>query len=309
MAELPAAEADAVRYLLSYFTAGEEALHLAVSEDGITFATLNGGRPFLRSRVGSQAIRDPFIGCDGDGRYHLLGTDGWRSASIVHSVSADLVSWSEPELLPVMGEIDGAFNAWAPEFFTDPDTGIHHIIWSSVVAAGLAQPDGEWVDPATRQQIWTCATKDFMTFGPSSVFFDPGFTVIDATVRADACGFLMAYKDERGENRLDTSHKTIRFARFDAPNGPILDLDQTVPAAPVEGPSFLRRGGELVVIFDRFLEGAYSAAVLRDGGRWEPSPLVAPVGARHGSILESDSDSIRILLSSSKISEKAQPSL
>ncbi|TPW99192.1 hypothetical protein FJ656_33200, partial [Schumannella luteola] len=251
-------------FVMSYFTLADEALHLAVSDDGVHFEPLLGGTPLLRSEQGAHSIRDPFIGEGVDGRFHLLGTDGWRSNSVVHSVSDDLLQWSTPELIPVMAEIAGTYNAWAPEFFTDPATGIHHLLWSSIVDPASTPPTGAWVDPVMRQRIWTSRTTDFVDFTPAEVFFDPGYTVIDATVAVDSDGFLMAFKDERGRNDLATDNKTIRFARFPHPGAPFHLLDSAVPFSPVEGPSLFRRDGEWVVIFDRFLEDAYAAATSRD---------------------------------------------
>ena len=210
-----------VKYVLSYFTVSDEALHLAVSEDGYAFTPLNAGRPLVTSAVGSGAIRDPFLGYSADGAIHLLGTDGWRSPNIVHAVSEDLVTWSEPELLPVMAEVPGTQNAWAPEFFYDERTRMHHILWSSVVDPDLCRTTGDWTDPRAPQRIWTSATADFRSLGPARVFFDPGFSVIDATVSRDGDGYLMAFKDERESSELGGAHKNIHLARFDTVDGPI----------------------------------------------------------------------------------------
>ena len=69
-------------YVLSYFTSDDEAMHLAVSVDGVSFEPVGDGQAVLRSAVGSRLLRDPFIGTDHDGRFHLVATDGWRSRSI-----------------------------------------------------------------------------------------------------------------------------------------------------------------------------------------------------------------------------------
>ncbi len=271
------------QFVLSYFTLADEALQLAVSDDGKRFEPVGAG-PVLRSSVGARSIRDPFIGQTADGAFHLLGTDGWRSSSIVHSSSPDLVHWTPPTLIPVMVGVPGTYNAWAPEFFTDHETGRHHLLWSSIVDPSGPVPTGEWFDPPMRHRIWSCTTTDFRSFTPPEVFFDPGYTVIDATVHDAGDHYLMAYKDERGVNEVDTANKTIRFARFDRPGASIELLDAAVPASPVEGPSIFERDGELVIIFDRFLEDSYAAATSRDGLHWEPAPLSTPNGMRHGSV-------------------------
>lgn len=272
-------------YLLSYFTAAEEALHLATSVDGFEFEPVAGGTPILHGEVGTRTLRDPFIGVSPCGDYHLLATDGWQSPYIVHAVSSDLRTWSPQRLLPVMADVPGALNAWAPEFFTDPVTGLFHVIWSSVVDSDAEERD--WRETAQEQRIWHTTTADFTEFAPSSLFFDPGHAVIDATVGVAGDRFVMAYKDERGANDLDTPHKHIMLTTFERPGGPFSPPVGPVSPSPVEGPSLFRRGEEWVLIFDHFLERRYGALATRDltdHTSWEPADLVLPVGMRHASV-------------------------
>jgi hypothetical protein len=274
-------------YVVSYFTDTDEALHLAYSHDGERFDQVNEGRPVLRGTVGTRRLRDPFIGTGPDGLFHLLATDGWTSPCIVHATSADLLTWSEQELLPVMAEVDGARNAWAPEFFHDRRSGLYHLIWSSVVAPGAVAEDDDYEHNSQNHRIWHCTTEDFRTFSAPDLFFDPGHSVIDATVRElDSGGFLMAFKDERGSNDLATAHKDICLTTFDTPGGPYSSSRGQVAPSVVEGPSIFRRGEEGIMIFDHFLEGRYGAASSRDGVEWRPASLALPARMRHASVLE-----------------------
>ena len=134
-------------HVMSYFTEADEALHLAVSTDGRRFDAVAGGQPVLRGTVGTGRLRDPFIGVGPGGVFHLLATDGWTSSSIVHATSHDLLTWSRQELIPVMAAVDGAHNAWAPEFFPDPATGRYHLIWSSVVDLEIPADGRDFFDP------------------------------------------------------------------------------------------------------------------------------------------------------------------
>ncbi|MET8979960.1 glycoside hydrolase family 43 protein [Streptomyces sp. NPDC004539] len=274
-------------YVVSYFTDADEALHLAYSLDGEEFTAVDGGRPVLRGTVGTGRLRDPFIGAGPDGLFHLLATDGWTSPYIVHATSADLVHWSEQRLIPVMAEVDGAQNAWAPEFFLDRASGRYHLVWSSVVAPGTSAEGQDYEHVSQDHRIWHCTTEDFRTFSAPALFFDPGHSVIDATVReADGGGFLMAYKDERGDNDLTTAHKDIHLTTFDVPGGPFAPSLGPVSPSVVEGPSLFRRDGDWIMIFDHFLEGRYGAARSTDGTEWEPVSLGLPPGMRHASVLE-----------------------
>ncbi|QJT06031.1 glycoside hydrolase family 43 protein [Streptomyces asoensis] len=274
-------------YVVSYFTDADEALHLAWSHDGEEFATVNAGRPVLRGTVGTGRLRDPFIGVGPDGLFHLLATDGWTSPRIVHATSADLLTWSPQRLLPAMADVAGALNAWAPEFFLDRGTGLYHLIWSSVVEAGGTAEGRDFEHVGQNHRIWHCTTEDFETFSAPGLFFDPGHSVIDATVReSDGGGFLMAYKDERGTNDLATAHKDIHLTTFETPGGPYSASTGPVTPSVVEGPSMFHRGGETVMIFDHYLEGRYGAARSKDGVEWKPVSLALPPGMRHASVLE-----------------------
>lgn len=274
-------------FVVSYFTDADEALHLAHSHDGEEFTPVNGGRPVLRGTVSTGRLRDPFIGIGPDGLFHLLATDGWTSPSIVHATSADLVDWSEQRLIPVMARVAGALNAWAPEFFHDPNTALYHLIWSSVVEPGGSAEGRDFEHISQDHRIWHCTTADFRTFSAPRVFFDPGHTVIDATVRRTADGtFLMAFKDERGVNDSATTHKDIHLTTFRTPGGPYTAPKGPVTPSLVEGPSMFRRGDEWIMIYDHFLEGRYGAARSEDGVDWEPVALALPAGMRHASVLQ-----------------------
>lgn len=274
-------------FLMSYFTADDESVHLAVSEDGRRFVPLNAGRPLLSSTVGTGRIRDPFIGFGPDGRFHLLGTDGWSSTAIVHATSSDLQRWDEAELLPVMTDVPGAQNAWAPEFFTD-GAGLVHIIWSSCVNTELDGAGHDWEHKPQDHRIWRCQTRDFTNFSASTIFFDPGYSVIDAAVvRTD--GLLrMAFKDERGENVAHNPFKRIMLTSALDPRGPFDDLVGPIGDAAAEGPTLYQVDDRWVLLYDHFLQGTYGGSVSGDWHTWHPLEVSVPPGARHASVIRLD---------------------
>lgn len=69
----PSLESSAV-YLLTYFVrTGEDGLHLAWNEDGLTWETLNKGKPYLAPEDGkSKLMRDPSIALGPDETYHMV---------------------------------------------------------------------------------------------------------------------------------------------------------------------------------------------------------------------------------------------
>ncbi len=273
-------------FVASYFTDGETALHLAVSQDGYEFSALNDNKPVLRGTIGTGQLRDPFIGIGPDGEFHLLATNGWASAHVVHATSLDLISWSSQTLLPLMKDVSHAQNAWAPEFFVDESLGNYHLIWSSVVESDREETTRDWQNIGQDHRIWHCTTQDFKTFSSPAVFFDPGYSVIDATVHCCEGRYLMAFKDERGSNDLETEHKCIRLTTFSSPDGTFSEPSEPVSPSSVEGPAFFRREDKLIMIYDHYLEGRYGAAESSDGVRWLPTNVVLPSGMRHASILE-----------------------
>lgn len=267
-------------YLFSYFRTEAEALHLALSEDGFTFEALNGNAPVLSASGQVRTIRDPYIFRDDNGRFHLLATGGWDRTDLVHGVSNDLVTWSDLVNVPVMADVPGTRNVWAPEAFAGDD-GKVRLIWSSTVSV-----DGP--EKLRDHRIWACDTTDFETFSAPRLFFDPGYDVIDATVARFGDAYLMAFKDERGENRVDTEFKAIRMAMSLRPDGPYASVSDLVTPAPVEGPTLYRKDGLWLMLYDHFIEHRYGASLSEDGREWQVSEIevILPDGPRHGSVIE-----------------------
>ncbi len=268
-------------YLFSYFRTESEALHLALSEDGFAFEALNGNKPVLEVTVNACTMRDPFILPAEDGRFHLLASDGWRSQHIVHAESDDLITWSEQRALPVMTDHPFARNAWAPEAFYGREDGGYRLIWSSTVSD---KPQEDVRD----HRIWACETEDFRSFSESRLFFDPGYNVIDATVAPYGVAYLMAFKDERGENRAGTDNKAIRTAMSLRADGPYESASDLITPHLVEGPTLYRKEGLWVMLYDHFTERRYGASLSDDGRNWQVSEveIVLPDGPRHGSVIE-----------------------
>lgn len=193
----------------SYFKSDDESMYIAKSEDGLNW---NGPERVLESTVGSKSIRDPFIIEDNVGLYHMLASDGWSSTSVLHSVSNDLKAWNDPELLPVMKNIDGAQNAWAPECIYDSNTDAYVVFWSSTVRKRR-------FSRKNNHRIWAVTTKDFVEYSEAFILFDPGYSVIDATMINFGGRILMAFKDERGMTNELTGHKGIQIATADSALG------------------------------------------------------------------------------------------
>jgi hypothetical protein len=267
-------------FVMSYFRTKREALHLAVSRNGYNWRPLNRNRPILTSPLGTKTMRDPSLFRDREGYFHLLTTDGWRSTSIIHARSDDLIHWRDMRALPVMAGVPGARNSWAPEAFYDEEKRVYRIIWSSTVS-----PKGP--RDLRDHRIWSATTEDFREYGHPHPFFDPGYSVIDATIRRRGDNYVMAFKDERGKNHPDAPFKAIRtvISRGDCRSfGEISDI-VTPPLS--EGPILFLLYDRWILLYDRYSEGRWGASISVDLRNWVTISRITtfPKGARHGSVL------------------------
>ena len=278
-------------YVMSYFRTEAEALHLAISQDGLHWQALNNNQPIWHSPLGARSVRDPALVRDQEGRFHLLSTDGWKSDSILHATSLDLLHWENARLIPVMRGIEGVRNCWAPECFYDHEASCYRLIWSSAITEPNAPNDGN-------HRIWGTTTRVFEDFTPAEIFFDPGHSVIDATVvRRGDRRFLMAYKDERGENRPDTRWKAIQICFASRATGPWTETSQFLTPPLSEGPALFERAGGWTMFFDLFGAGRFGALHSADGVHWQDisDQVQFPPGPRHASVLPVDADTARAL--------------
>jgi len=274
-------------YVMSYFQTVSESLFLAVSEDGFRWTPLCNGAPILQSTIGARSIRDPHFSQDREGVFHLLFSNSWNSDSIGHCTSRNLLHWSAQELLPVMQSVPLTNTAWSPECFYDGEEELYRIIWSSCVGE-LADRD-DYVHYDSR--IWGTTTRDWEHFTTPDIFYDPGYSVIDASVASRNGAYLLAVKDERGDNSDDTQHKAIHLGWSNHATGPYEMIADFVTPPLTEGPTLFRRedenGGEWVMMFDHFMRGHFGAAAGRDGKSWvNITDRMAPPRPGHASVLE-----------------------
>lgn len=242
-----------VGYLFAHFI-GEgsengEQIYFAISEDGLHFKDMNGGKPVLISSVGEGGVRDPYLYRSPKGdKYFLIATDlsifnrgGWfineqgyydasttGSSNLVLWESEDLINWGEPRLLPVAPANAGM--AWAPEMIYHDETEQYIIFFSSSI-----------MDPSTKMKakpnaIYYVATKDFVTFSETKLFIDcqsDGATdgkpreIIDTTVLKIGDTYYSASKDgdnaeKNGGIRILKTKNLLDYTSWEK----VLDLDE-----------------------------------------------------------------------------------
>jgi hypothetical protein len=285
-----AASKASTAFVFAYFRDDEQVdqasgLHLAVSHDGTRFEAVRGGASVLAPQVGDEKIlRDPclFRGPAPGSPYHLVWTTGWRGTTLGHATSHDLVSWSTQQAVPVMQAFPGTLNVWAPEGIWHPGLRAFVLFWSSTVPGMFSEALGT-SKGGLNNRIFYTVTRDFRSFAPTKVLFDPGFTVIDATFLTGGDGRLhLVVKDER----LHPLKKNIRNASAASPTGPFGALSDPVTEHWTEGPTAIWLGDRYRLYFDAYRAKRYGAIDSSDLEHWTPvTDLVMPVGARHGTVL------------------------
>jgi glycosyl hydrolase family 43 len=288
-----AAEEDGL--LFSFFrNNGEDGLYLAASEDGLTWKTLNGNRPLLRPEVGeSKLMRDPSITRGPDGTFHMVWTTAWQGKTIGYASSRDLAHWSAERAIPVMAAEPQVMNCWAPEVFYDRGSGEFLVVWASTIRGRFPETK-DTGDREYNHRLYAFRTRDFQTIGPVKLFYDPGFSVIDAAVFRDGQRYRMVAKNET--RYPPAKYLFLTFA--DTLDGPWAKPGPRITGPDwSEGPSPLRIGDAWYIYFDKYAARRYGAIRSRDLKEWEDisDRVVFPEGARHGTAFRAPQQLIEAL--------------
>jgi hypothetical protein len=204
VAGAPAALAADSAYIMGYFKespsgAGNvNAVHFAVSKDGLEWIPLNNNQAILTPTLGTKGIRDPFLFRLTNGSWVLVATDICNGCNFaapnpnIHIwTSADLVNWSTERLLKVNTANPNSYT-WAPAIHWDASRNRYGITFSG-------KPVG--VD---REVIYVVYTSDFVSTSSPQVFFDEGGAgVIDSHVITGVGGYNYLYY------RSDNSQKLV----------------------------------------------------------------------------------------------------
>jgi hypothetical protein len=286
---LPLLGADS--YLFTSFRRnGETGVFLAMSADGRTWTPLNGNQPWLKPGYAGELMRDPWLGQGPDGTWHMLWTWGWTTKEsggklvIGYAHSKDLVHWSAQRGLEVMANEPAARNLWAPEAIWDAEQKQWIVFWASTIPGRFPDTEGTG-DSGYNHRIYFAATKDFETFTPAKLWFDPGFNSIDSTVVQYGNRWIMIFKDER-KNPLV---KRLRLAFADTPRGPWKDVSEPFSGDWVEGPSAVKIGSEWWIYFDHYGQPRhYSAMRTSDWKKFEDmaGQVSFPADHRHGTVVK-----------------------
>jgi hypothetical protein len=268
---------------------GETGVFFALSQDGRSWKPLANNQAWLKPEHDGMLMRDPWLGKGPDGVWHMLWTWGWTrqesggQLQIGHASSKDLIHWSPQRAIPVMATEPAARNAWAPEAVWDAARKEWIVFWASTIP-GRFPDTGKTGDSGYNHRIYAATTRDWETFSPSKLWFDPGFNCIDATVLRDGKRWVMVFKDERKTPQI----KKLRLAFADSPAGPWGGVTEPVSADWVEGPSVARFADAWWIYFDHYSSPRhYGALKTKNWKDFEDvtASLKFPEDHRHGTVV------------------------
>lgn len=267
---VPSSIPDTGGYLFTSFRGNGDGLHFAWSADGIKWAALANDKAFVTPTIGGKLMRDPCVLQGPDGTFHLVWTTGWWDKVIGYASSKDLIHWSEQKAIPVMEHEATAKNSWAPEIAYDPTKQEFLIFWASTIPGRFTEGEttGDKGSDGTllNHRIYSTTTKDFKTFTPTKLFFNPGYSVIDSTIRKEGDTFYMIFKDET----LSPPKKHLRIASSKSLEGPYEVISEPFTPAGlwVEGPSIMKINDDFILYFDKYREKRYGAMKSKDLKNW-----------------------------------------
>jgi hypothetical protein len=271
-----------VYFFTSFHEPANEGLRLFYSYDAKQWTDLGG--IFLKPDVGNQKVmRDPSIVRGPDGTFHFVWTSSWRGdLGFGYASSKDLLNWSEQRIIPVMAFDTSTVNVWAPEIFYDDATTKFIIVWSSTVPFKFAKGIE---DERNNHRLYYTTTTDFKTFSPTKLFYDPGYSVIDATiVQRKKNDYVLIFKDNTRPERC------IKVAFGKTALGPWVNPSKSLTDFCTEGPSSVKVGGEWLIYFDVYRDNHYEAIKTKDFVTFSDarSEIDLPKGHKHGTVFLAD---------------------
>lgn len=252
-------------YLFVYFTGngpGEEAVHYAMSRNGLDYYALNDDQPIVpTSQISNTGgVRDPHILRGEDGMFYMVLTDlktqeGWNNTEIILTKSKDLISWesSKINLAEIYPEFSDISRAWAPQTIYDEKAKKYMVYFSML-------------QPGSYDKIYYAyANADFTALEskPQQLFYSPDEkSCIDADIINKDGKFYMFYKTE------GSATKGIRVAVSDNLTGDFVPqegyVDQT--DRDVEGSSVFKMidSDTYILLYDLYRDRQYQFAESTD---------------------------------------------
>jgi hypothetical protein len=261
----------------------EEGVYYAISPDGYHWTIANQDRPVFHQTQPNELMRDPFLQRGPDGVFHLVWTWSWNTPTVIgHSTSTDLINWTPHQQLNVLANEPAAINAWAPALYYETSQRRWLIVWSSTIPGRF--PGDDSGDNGLNHRIFFATTTDFKTFSPAKVFFDPGYSVIDATILQTAADYRLIFKDER----KTPLKKYLQIAQGPTIEGPWNNVSPAISEPWSEGAAIIPVKDGYLAYYDHYRDPQhYRALFSTDLNTWKDAAdrTTFPAKLRHGSFL------------------------
>lgn len=282
----------------SFHEPANEGLRFIYSEDGLKWDSVPG--TWLKPEIGvQQVLRDPSIVRTPDGVFHLVWTTSWKGdLGFGYANSKDLINWSAPEMIPVMKSEPTTVNVWAPEIFYDEDKKEFVVVWASCIPNRF--PDN-LEENDNNHRLYYITTKDFKSISETKLFYDPGFSSIDATIVKRAKNdYVLVFKDNTRPNR------NLKVAFSKHATGPYADVSTAFSENFVEGPTVEKIGNEYIIYFDEYRNFTYGAMKTKDFIHFTniSNEVKVPSGHKHGTIFKAPASIINGLNKNYELSLK-----
>jgi arabinoxylan arabinofuranohydrolase len=277
-------------YLFAYFTGngkGEEAIHFALSRNGINYKALNNDEPVLSARENSVTggLRDPHILRAADGKtFYMVATDmhvavnDWGpNYGMVLLKSTDLTEWTSSKFnIPKSFQaFENVNRVWAPQTIYDAIKKKYMIYWSMRVGEG---PD---------KIYYAYANENFtgLSTEPKQLFFKPdNGACIDGTIVFKDAKYHLFFKTEGhgdGIQKAVSNELTKGYVWEDK------YVDQSEEA--VEGADVFKinDSDEWILMYDVYRNGKYEFCKSKDLENFEviKTGVTMDFHPRHGTVM------------------------
>lgn len=274
----------------SFHEPADEGLRFLYSADGIHWDSVPG--IWLEPKIGKQKVmRDPSMVRTPDGMFHLVWTTSWNGdQGFGYANTKDLIHWSEQQFVAVMRNEPSTINTWAPEIFFDDEKQEFIVVWASCVPGRFEKGIEE---ENNNHRLYYITTKDFKTISETKLFYDPGFSVIDAViVKRKTNDYVLVLKDNTRPNR------NLKVAFATSPDGPYSPASEPFTDIFVEGPTVVKLGDEYWIYFDAYREKIYGAMKTTDFTTFTDvtRDISVPELHKHGTIFKAPASVIEKLL-------------
>lgn len=274
----------------SFHEPASDGLRFIFSHDGLHWDSIPG--TWLKPEIGNERVmRDPSLTQSPDGVFHLVWTTSWKGdPGFGYAYSKDLIHWSKQQMIPVMKNEPATVNVWAPEIFYDDEKNEFVVVWSSCIPNRFRRGIE---DEKNNHRLYYMTTKDFKTLSPTKLFYDPGFSSIDATiVKRAKNNYVLVFKDNTRPNR----NLKVAFAK--TVTGPYSKASSSFSECFVEGPTVEKIENEYYIYFDEYRKFSFGAVKTSDFIHFVniSKKTSVPAGHKHGTIFRASASVIDNLL-------------